>query len=281
VPEVASAADGLDFAETAERLRTDANRVAIAGAQPKLSAAMVTLPTADRHGILKLEPPEYPNLALNEAATMSRARRAGIVTASARVVQDKAGRNGLHVRRFDRIVRRGQVVGRIHVEDGCQLCDLYPADKYRIGLRELAEAVTEFSSSPRREVLGLLRTVAFSYLVGNADLHAKNFSVWVRPGTRIVELSPAYDLVCTLVFSHLDTRMALRMLGKDDKLSLRDFVEFGSRFQVPERAVGQAVGEVLAATTDWDDELPGFAPTEADVRRAASVLRDRRRRLGA
>lgn len=277
--EIALHAENVDFEDVAVRLRREAGRTGIPGVQLKLSASMVTLPTHDRVGLLKLEPPEYPNLPANEAACMARAKRAGIEVAAVRIVRDRLGRSALYARRFDRVVRRGRVIGRVHVEDGCQLCDRYPADKYRLSLRDIASAIADFSSSPKREILRLLQLHAFSYLFGNSDLHAKNVSLWVRPGTRIVELCPAYDLVCTVVFPNLRPNMALMIEGRDENLRVHEFVTFASRFGLPPEAVRSSLRVVLAATEGWTEEIESFAPSKGDAQRAAALLAKRRSRL--
>lgn len=55
----------------------------------------------------------------------------------------------------------------------------------------------------------LLRLVAFSYAIGNGDLHGKNVSVYGSDGQ--VELTPAYDALSTLPYG--DTHMALELVA--------------------------------------------------------------------
>lgn len=47
--------------------------------------------------------------------------------------------------------------------------------------------------------------MAFNYLIGNADAHAKNFSVLLADEVR---LAPAYDVLSTYVYPHLSVDMA-------------------------------------------------------------------------
>lgn len=271
----------LDFAEVAERLRTEANDTGLPGVQLKLSASMVAMPSARRNCILKLAPEAFPNLAENEAECLALARRAGLEPAHCQVVHDRRGVAALLVSRFDRVPRRGRTPQRVHVEDGCQLCGRYPADKYRLTFRDVAAAVAEFATSPRREVLRLARLAAFSYLVGNSDLHAKNVALWVNPQTRLVELTPAYDIVCTLLYPRLETRMAMPIEGKDENLRQGDFVAATARFGVPAQAVHRVIQSLLETTAAWPDELQKLAPNPKDAARAIERLGARRRALEA
>ncbi|MEX1024804.1 MAG: HipA domain-containing protein [Planctomycetota bacterium] len=209
------------------------DRRALAGVQPKVSAARLTLPvraarTDFGECILKLELDDLPRLVANERFFMTLAREVGVEAARVRTVTDVHGSSALLAERFDR--SRDRTSGRVlklAQEDACQLLGRYPADKYRIALREFAEAL-EVCAAPLVARLELLRLVAFSYLIANGDLHAKNLSV--RSAGGIVGLAPAYDLLSTLPYG--DDRMALKLEGRDQRLGRRDFVAFGERVGV-------------------------------------------------
>ncbi|HEX5660490.1 MAG TPA: HipA domain-containing protein [Polyangiales bacterium] len=238
-PERAPVADtaklgDVAFADLLEQsLRYDEGRgdVSIAGVQPKVSAAMISFPVRARdkkHAyILKLSPPEFPRLVENEAFFMGVARSAGLHVAQTRVVHDRDGQSALLVERFDR-----QAGERLHQEDACQLLDRYPADKYRLILREVSDAL-EVCSAPTVERLKLLRMQIFSYLIANGDMHAKNISVRVLQAR--VELTPCYDLLSTLPYG--DRSLALALEGRDDKLKREHVLAFGERIGLRRPAV--------------------------------------------
>lgn len=216
--------------------------VSISGVQEKLviSDAMQTLPihaSAIGSSILKLSPPNFPHIVENEALFLDIAKRCGFQVNSARIVSDRTGKTGLLVQRFDRLRRPGQPLLRIHQEDGCQLADRYPADKYRLSLRQIAESIQTFSAAPVPQILELIRRYAFAYLIGNADLHAKNVSLYLDPNSGLAVQTPLYDIVSTAAYAHLETRMAMKIDAKDDRFRLGDFVAFGSRFEVSESAI--------------------------------------------
>lgn len=218
----------------------------IPGVQEKVSPAMISFPIAGvtaRSGyILKLNPPHLPRLVENEAFFMRAALACGVPAARTWLVHDRDGAAGLLVERFDRRWDRSakRLVG-LHVEDACQLLDRYPADKYAVSTREVAEAL-EATSAPVVARAALLGLVAFSYCICNGDLHAKNVSV-VDSAAGLV-LAPAYDLLATLPYG--DRSMALPFEGRDKNLRRKDFVAFGGRFGVGERAVVSMLDRLLA-----------------------------------
>lgn len=170
------AVSGLSFSELLDAsLRFDpatgaGDRQTVAGIQPKASAGMISFPVRTRrartHGgaacILKLEPEEHPRLVANEHFFMTVARDVGLDVAKVRLLEDRDGRPGLLVDRFDRgRTATGRLV-KFPQEDACQLLDRYPADKYRVSLRDVAEAL-EVCTAPTPERLRMLQLLAFSF----------------------------------------------------------------------------------------------------------------------
>lgn len=66
--------------------------------------------------------------------------------------------------------------------------------------------------------LRFIDAVAFNYLIGNADAHAKNMSVVYRGKT--ASLAPLYDLVSTAVYPELSRKMAMSIGGDADFKSI-------------------------------------------------------------
>jgi serine/threonine-protein kinase HipA len=184
--------------------------------------------------VLKLNPPDVPRLVENEHFFMTAALACDLRPAEVRLLHDRDDKSGLLVTRFDR--RNGE---KLHQEDACQMLDLYPADKYRLSVRDALEAL-EVCSAPRIERLRLLRLVAFSYLIGNGDLHGKNVSVRVVDGR--TELTPVYDLLSTLPYG--DEHMTMKIEGRDANLTRVTFAVAGERFDIPHRATDAMIDEL-------------------------------------
>jgi serine/threonine-protein kinase HipA len=262
----------VDFAElyarmTGESLRFE--RSGLSGVQVKASARMVTLPAVatERRFILKLEPPEFRHLAANEAFFLRAARRSGLAAADAGVVEDRAGRPALLVERFDRAPRDGGIAS-LAQEDACQVLGRYPADKYTVTTEDVIEGMSSVAGAPIVAARDLLRQLAFAFLTGNGDAHAKNFSIVRRDGEWRV--SPAYDTPSTHPYG--DTTMALTLNGKrDERIGREDFVAVGERTGVNRRAVETLLDDLVTRTATWIDgiaELPFDERTGHKLRRS-------------
>lgn len=221
---------------------------AVPGVQEKISASTVAfgvktpgVPSA----ILKLNPPKYPRLVQNEEFFLRMAKACRLDVNPAQVVYDRDGEAGLLITRFDR-TKRGN--GKLHQEDGCQLLNSPPANKYHPPLRAIADRVADLCTSGIVEIERLLRLTAYSYLIGNCDLHAKNISVLWGDAVR---LSPGYDLLSTLPYTFLDRHMALKLQGKDDNLRKGDFVDFGQLYGIPERATLKMIDTLCDHAEPW------------------------------
>lgn len=224
--------DRLSFQELFRRSLHSEDEPVVAGVQEKLSPSVVSFPfaTAGKRWILKLNPIDKPLLVENEHFFMKMAKECGLDVAKSYLVRDRGGAAGLLVQRFDRQRERSRWRG-VHQEDACQFLDRYPADKYRLSTSEVAQGL-QVCDSPPAECARLLELVAFSYLVGNGDLHAKNVSLTGNGG---LQLSPIYDLLSSRPYR--DLKLALKFEGRDDNLKRADFLRFGQRFGVAQKAV--------------------------------------------
>lgn len=248
------------------------------GVQEKISAGMLSIPLRAQGGrraayILKLNPPHAPRLVENEHFFLRMAAEAGLEVPHSELVHDRDGARGLLVQRFDRIVEE-RSLRKVHQEDACQFLDRYPADKYALPCSDIALGVQELASAPVVEVAKLLRLIAFSYLIANGDLHAKNVSLrTTRHG--LVELTPAYDVLSTLPYG--DRTMALPLDGRTDNLTRASFVAFGERFGVRTRATDAMLDALCDVAPAWIaglDEI-GLGPKKgADLARTMKKRRD-------
>lgn len=218
---------------------------AIAGVQPKISAQMISLPIRNKNKdyILKLSPKEFPKIVENEDFFMKLAKKCGINTAATKIIYDPTDNSGLLVSRFDRELVDNKKI-KLHVEDACQFLNKYPQDKYRLSYRKIAEGIQNWSSAPQIEILNLIKLVAYSYIIGNGDLHAKNISLIKDPHSNRVALAPAYDLLST--FAYGDQSMALEFMGRDKKLRFKDFLEFGRIFEINAKLVKKVIDKIIS-----------------------------------
>jgi serine/threonine-protein kinase HipA len=237
---------------------------AVAGVQDKLSSAVISFPMQHTQGpaILKLSPSAYPLAVENEAWCLSVASEAGLRVPTHQVATDADAVTGLVVSRFDRVADGGGY-RRVAQEDACQFLDRWPADKYRITTNEVAARLVELASAPQAAVLDLMIQVAFSWIVGNGDLHAKNYSLQWKPHEGLVAPTPVYDIVSSLPYRRLDARMAMQLDSRVSNLQGRFLTDFANRFGVPETLTRRRINTLAdrveplldsAATIGYDPE---------------------------
>lgn len=256
---------------------TEIDRIAIPGVQEKVSAAMITVPVAGQSErfILKLDPPEYPHLVVNEAFMLTAARRSGLRTVDAQLVTDRDGRSGLLVRRFDR-TGDGRLLG---VEDGCQALDRYPAAKYAVTTEEVCRALAAITDAPVVTGRQLLRWVTFAYLSCDGDLHAKNLAVGERTDGSW-QVTPVYDIPASYPYG--DYTMALSINGKRrEDISRKDLLALGGALDVPARATAKSIDDILARLDEWLPEVSELPFPVAVQRKWCRAIEYRARQLSA
>ena len=129
------------------------------------------------------------------------------------------------------------------------------------------------------EVAKYLRLVAFSYLVANGDLHAKNVSLHTVPDDGRVELTPAYDVLSSLPYG--DRSMALSFDGRDDNLKRAGFVAFGERHGVRRAATEAILDELCDVAPEWIARLDEIGLEPRKTADLARVMKKRRGDLAA
>ncbi len=198
-------------------------RLSLAGAQNKIPVKYAEgafwLPAGGAASTHILKPAiqptrQFPDSVRNEALCLRLADACGLRAVEAAVVG--VPEPVLVVRRYDRITVADSVQ-RFHQLDFCQLAGVLPDQKYEKdggpSLAMVFSLVDRHAAAPARDRLALLDGVLFNYLIGNADAHAKNLAMQVEPGGRL-RLAPLYDVLCTVIYPHLDTRMALAIGGE-------------------------------------------------------------------
>lgn len=233
-------------------------RVSIPGVQEKISATRISAPMLVKNrtnpeAIVKLnfDPGKRPCLIENEHFFMRMARDCGVTAADTEMVFDREGETALLVTRFDRMGRQRKVL-KLHQEDACQFLNVYPDSKYDVPFQEIARGLQTVCTAPIPEILRLIELYAFSYLIANGDLHAKNVSV-LRGEDGFTQLSPAYDLLST--WPYQDRTMALRLDGRLTNFKSGRFVSFADRFGVREKAVRTMLDRLYEASEPWIGRL--------------------------
>ena len=269
IPGEDSTKEAAEQATETRRSRKGMLRFSLAGVQLKFSAIAeasggLTIPAHGVGGswIVKLPSSRFAAVPANEYAMLQLARAVGITVPSLRLVRPKEvrglpheaanmGGHALAVERFDR-TRDGS---RIHMEDFAQVFGLFPDDKY--GPRSYANiAAVLWAETGEAGTLEFVRRLAFSILIGNGDMHLKNWSL-LYPDGRTPALAPAYDFVSTVPYMK-DDRLALsfggeRSLGGITQDQVRKFT---ATARLPHRLVSAVVQETVERTVDGWRDLP-------------------------
>jgi serine/threonine-protein kinase HipA len=239
---IQSTVDHTSDRASREGIPKTALRFSLAGVQLKFSAIMeasggLTIPAEGVGGswIVKLPSSRFPSVPENEYAMLALARAVGIEVPQTRLIDVSAIRGlpadagvmegkALAVQRFDRS-DKGE---SIHMEDFAQVFGLYPGDKYHH--RSYANVASVLrAETGEADTYEFFRRLVFSVLIGNGDMHLKNWSL-LYPNGRTPVLSPGYDFVSTFPYIPNDS-LALtfggsRSLSEISTDQVRRFAEF-------------------------------------------------------
>jgi len=231
-----------------------AHKMSIQGVQPKLSARLnvaeqrFEIVDTRGHFILKPQNPQYPQLPENEDLSMRLAEMAGLEVPLHGLVFSKDGSMTYFIKRFDRVGRNAKLA----VEDFSQLMGLSRETKYDASMEKVASVIESFCTFPAIEKIKLFRMTLVSFLIGNEDMHLKNFSLVTRQGK--VELSPVYDMISTsIVLNPPLEEFALPLMGKKRKLDRSVLVDyFGrERLGINEQMISNVLAEIRKALARW------------------------------
>ncbi|ARU18081.1 type II toxin-antitoxin system HipA family toxin [Croceicoccus marinus] len=288
--------DNAEFVDLFDRMaRTpmlagEGTRYSLAGAQSKLPVvlahnriALASPGQATTH-IIKPEPERFPGLAANEAFCLTLAKSIGLNAAEAEW-RSIGGRAFLLVSRYDRITESG-TTRRLHQEDFAQALGVLSSKKYASDggpvFRDCFDLVRRAATDPETEILKLIDAALFNLVTGNADAHAKNFSL-LRKANGEVALAPLYDLVSTIVWPELSNRFAMkygRARALED-MSTGSFERFaadaGVDFQIV-RERGASLCERIMRSVEAGLETPGLTDRSA-VSALAVLIHDRAGRV--
>jgi serine/threonine-protein kinase HipA len=236
------------------------------------------LPYGDAPSTWILKPDGPHAMAANEATCMRLAAACHLDAAQTELL-DVAGLPVLAVRRYDRLETAGGALpARLHQEDGCQATATPPGMKYEEqggpALRDLASLLRSYGDPA--DVTRLLRRTAFNMAVGNADAHAKNFSILHDTDDPTISLSPLYDALSTIALEltdtagqpmRADTHLGQRVGGQADirKVTAASIVDEAVTWGVRRRTAGAVVAETL------DHVLAAIPETAGDERVLAVI----------
>lgn len=193
----------------------------ISGVQRKMFMHIedsVLMPSNHGEYIVKPTPKAFPSLSENEHAIMKLSEAVGLKTAQCSVIPFEDGELAYITKRFDLTSNANE---RLFIEDGASICNVAPRHKDSDSLsyeRTLKQMVDSCAGAEAAALIAL-RILIFGYIVGNNDMHLKNFSLYRKPTNKTVifdGFTPVYDMLSVVPYKdYFTTELSLSLLESE------------------------------------------------------------------
>ncbi|WCT80258.1 type II toxin-antitoxin system HipA family toxin [Novosphingobium humi] len=242
-----------------DRPAAQALRFSLAGVQLKFSAVQnrgkkggLTIPANGMGGnwIVKLPSARHPDVPENEFAAMSLARMVGVDVPDIDLLPLDAiaglpagiaryGASAYAIRRFDR-----GTSGPVHIEDFAQVFNVFPDDKYENASYRHILSVLAIETD-EASVVEFIRRLTYCVLIGNGDMHLKNWSLIYPDGRRPV-LAPAYDLLSTVAYiPEEDAALKFHRSRAWESFTYEELTVMADRARLPARLIVDTAHETV------------------------------------
>ena len=161
---------------------------------------------------------------VNEHLCLTAARNLGLRTAVSELVAFEDQR-AVVVERFDRAWDAGEL-WRLHTEDFCQALGRAPADKYQHeggpSPAEIVEMLRRHvpAAATRRDVEMFCDALAYNWMIGAPDAHAKNYSLILNQD--LVRMAPLYDIMSAFAYDDDGWRPFMLAMAVGDSYRIPD-----------------------------------------------------------
>ncbi|WP_191601849.1 type II toxin-antitoxin system HipA family toxin [Marinomonas algicola] len=238
-------------------------RFSLAGVQLKFSAVQqanggLTIPVTGQGGswIVKLPSSRFDAVPENEYSMMELARMLGMDVPETQLlpinqianIPDGIGKFGRSfknaqafvIKRFDRAGDQA-----VHIEDFAQVFGVYPQDKYKkASMRNIAQVIG--IEGQDKDIAEFTRRLVFNTLIGNADMHLKNWSV-IYKDKRTASIAPAYDFVSTIPYIPDDSAsLKVSRSKKFSDFTLDELSHLAAKAMLPEKLVLDTAKQTVA-----------------------------------
>lgn len=226
----------------------------------------------------------------NEYLCMKLTAAFGLPTAAVDMATFEGSRV-LVIERFDRRWTKDGRLLRLPQEDCCQALSVPPARKYEPeggpGIRRILDLLAG-SDDPGDDRRFFLKAQIVFWLLGATDGHAKNFSIFLRPGARF-SMTPLYDVMSAQ--PAVDSgqlrknKMKLAMAAGDnrhygiDRIAPRHFVQTATTGGIPEADVLGVFTELLTMAGTAAESVLETLPAAFPAHLAESIVGGLRNRL--
>ena len=255
----------------------------VPGVQKKLSLHLSTDNHNPRHTlvnyptgyILKPQVKEFECLPEAEQLVMCMAEATGISTVPHALI--KSGDKLAYItKRIDRVFEKTETK-MLAMEDFCQLDLRVTADKYKGSYERCAKVIGRYSSQIGLDMAELFMRLVFSFVVGNSDMHLKNFSlIETDESSNTFVLSPAYDLLPVNVIMPEDTEeFALALNGKKTHIRKKDFFVFAEECGISKASAEKMIAKIVSMKPKYIDMCNGSLLPDHLKERFAQLIEQR------
>ncbi|GBD86629.1 putative DNA-binding transcriptional regulator [bacterium BMS3Abin03] len=257
-------------------------KMSIQGVQPKLSAKLrikeAKFDIVDRGGgyILKPQSNFYSELPENEDLSMHLAKLIGIEVPLHGLVYSIDQKFTYFIKRFDRYGKNR----KLSVEDFAQLSGKSRETKYNSSMENVAAVLDRYCTFPLIEKIKLFRLTLFNFLIGNEDMHLKNFSLITRDNK--TGLSPAYDLLnTTITLPNPLEEIALPVSDKRSNLTSKVLIDYWGkeRLKLNDVVISQILEAIIDVQNEWESIIDTSFLSKKMKEKYFELLNSRRKRL--
>lgn len=207
--------------------------ITIPGVQPKLSLGWIKTTLENGHlgrltimdalqgnYILKPQNADYPQMPENEHLSMKLAELFKINIVPINLIRLQSGELCIITKRID----RNSDGSKNHMIDFMQILEL--EDKYKGTMEMLGKSIGDLSENTLFDKLRFFEVTVFNFIIGNNDMHLKNFSMFLSEMGWV--LSPFYDLLNVKLILPKDKEdTALLLGGKKENFTKAYFDRLG------------------------------------------------------
>lgn len=240
-------------------LESTSKGMTVPGVQKKLSLHLdldnhtprLTLVNYPAGYILKPQVDEFKCLPEAEHLVMCMADATGISTVPHALIGSRD--NPAYItKRIDRMIGKSETK-MLAMEDFCQLDLRVTADKYKGSYERCAKVIRKYSSNVGLDLAELFMRIVFSFMVGNSDMHLKNFSlIETEEASNTYVLSPAYDLLPVNVIMPEDTEeFALALNGKKTHIRKKDFLIYAEQCGISKKSAEKMIYKIISMKSDY------------------------------
>ena len=184
--------------------------------------------------------PEFEDLAMRLAETM------GIQTVPHALIK-MDGEYAYITKRIDREITEKEI--KLYaMEDFCQLSYRLTQDKYKGSYEQCGRIIKKYSITPGLDMSELFLRVLGSFVMGNSDMHLKNFSLKeTEPGNRQFQLSKAYDMLpVNIIMPEDKEQLALTINGKKRNIHKKEFRLLAESCEIPANAAQRMMKKICS-----------------------------------